>query len=243
MREVATASFGNPVKGPIRPPGSPFIRGNFRVTARFGQLDASHPTPHKGVDIGNGLCGEPILALADGSVSLAGLLGSAKVIRIKHRQFGDFESGYAHLATIEVKLGQKVIRGQRIGTLGKTGAAACHLHLGMKHNRTEIDGWPLLDQNREGEMLQGTNPVRVDNRRGLVLLDHTRFRSSPFVLAENVLVEFPHDAEIVPAFVVDGAVASGSVKWYGAWGATPRGREFGYIHVTTVGPLEPIEHP
>ena len=146
-------------------------------------------------------------------------------------------------ATIEVKLRQKVVRGQRIGTLGKTGAKAFHLHLGMKHNGIEIDGWPLLDQNREAEMLQGTNPVRVDNRRGLVLLDHTRFRSSPFVLPENVLVEFPHDLEIVPAFVVDGGVANGSVKWYGAWGETPRGREFGYIHLTTVGPLEPIEHP
>jgi len=239
---VPILSFGNPVKGPIRPPGSAFIRGNFRVTAKFGQIDASHPTPHQGVDVGNGLCGEPILALADGSVSLAGLLGPAKVVRVRHPQFGGLESGYAHLATIEVKLGQKVVRGQRIGTLGKTGAAACHLHLGMKRNGTEIDGWPLLDQNREAEMLQGTNPVRVDNRRGTVLLDHTRFRSSPFLVPENVLVEFAKDAEIVPAFIVDGGAANGSVKWYGAWGKTPRGREFGYIHVTTVGPLEPIEH-
>jgi murein DD-endopeptidase MepM/ murein hydrolase activator NlpD len=240
---VPIVSFGNPVKGPIRPPGAPFIRGNFRGTARFGQLDARHPTPHQGVDIGNGRCGEPILSLADGSVSLAGPLGPALVVRITHPQFGTFESGYAHLATIEVKLRQKVVRGQRIGTLGRTGATACHLHLGMKHNGIEIDGWPLLDQNREAEMLQGTNQVRVDNRRGLVLLDHTRFRSSPFVLAENVLVEFRHGAEIVPAFVVDGGLANRSVKWYGAWGETPRGREFGYIHVTTVGPLEPIEHP
>jgi hypothetical protein len=41
---VPIISFGNPVKGPIRPPGSPFIRGNFRVTARFGQIHADHPT-------------------------------------------------------------------------------------------------------------------------------------------------------------------------------------------------------
>jgi murein DD-endopeptidase MepM/ murein hydrolase activator NlpD len=238
---VAIVSFGNPVKGLIRPHGAPSVPGIFRVTATFGQIDASHPTPHQGVDISDAECGEPILAMADGTVSLARLLGTAKVVRIRHPQFGNLESGYAHLATIEVKLGQGVVRGQRIGTLGRTGTSACHLHLGMKRNGVEIDGWPLLDQNREGEMLQGTNPVRVENRRGFVLLDHTRFRSSPFVVPENVLVELDKDTEIAPDFVVDGGPANGSVKWYGAWGATPRGHEFGYIHVTTVGALEPIE--
>jgi len=35
-------------------------------------------------------------------------------------------------------------------------------------------------------------------------------------------------------------MAAGKVSFI--WGVTPRGREFGYIRVTTVGPLEPIEH-
>jgi murein DD-endopeptidase MepM/ murein hydrolase activator NlpD len=239
-------SFGNPVAGRIRPPGSPFVVGIFRVTAKFGQIDNDHPTPHQGVDIGDGKPGgEPILAMADGTVSLAGLLGTAKVVRIRHPQFGEIEkieSGYAHLATIDVKLKQKVTRGQRIGTLGKTGATAFHLHLGVKRKGTEIDGWPLLEQNQEGEMLKGTNPVRVDNRRGLVLLDHTRFRSSPFIEAANVIREFRKDTVIAPDFIVDGGPANGSVKWYGVWGDTPNGKQFGYMHLTTIGQLEPIEH-
>lgn len=236
-------SFGNPVLGPIRPPGSPLIVGSFRVTAAFGQIDKSHPTPHIGVDIGDGKCGDPVVAVADGEVSMAQLLGKAKVVRIQHDQFGDIESGYAHLATMDVKLRQRVVRGQRIGVLGKTGAKACHLHFGVKRNRIEIDGWPLLDQNQEREMLKGTNPVRVDNRRGLVLLDNTRFRSSPFIKPDNILVEFAKDTEIAPDFIVDGGSANGSVKWYGTWGRTSGGQAFGYIHVSTVGPLTPIEIP
>jgi hypothetical protein len=142
---------------------------------------------------------------------------------------------------MDVKLRQHVVRGQPIGTLGRTGARACHLHLGMKRDGVEVDGWPLLDQNREGEMLKGTDPVRVDNRRGFVLGDHTRFRSSPVIAAGNVLVEFAKDTEIAPDFIVDGGLANGSVKWYGTWGTTPRGLEFGYVHVSTVSDLAPIE--
>jgi murein DD-endopeptidase MepM/ murein hydrolase activator NlpD len=140
--------YGNPVVGYIRPPGSPSIVGNFRVTAPFGSIDPSHPTPHGGVDIGNMKCGDPIFACADGKVTLAGLLGEAKVVRIAHPLFPGEETGYAHLAMIlaNIKVGVLVKRGQQIGTLGTTGASACHLHLGLKLNGTSIDIWPKLDQ-------------------------------------------------------------------------------------------------
>jgi len=138
--------YGNPVEGQIRPPGSPLIVGSFRVTSTFGEHVASGRG--EGVDIGNGRCGDPVLAMADGKVTMARLLGSANVVRIAHPQFAGDESGYAHLATIEVQLGKSVKRGDRIGTVGKTGATACHLHLGLKRNGVEIDSWPLLDQNQ-----------------------------------------------------------------------------------------------
>jgi len=140
--------YGNPTVGYIRPPGSPLIAGNFRVTAAFGVIDPSHPTPHGGVDIGNMKCGDPIFACADGKVTLAGLIGDAKVVRIAHPQFPGEETGYAHLATIlaNIKVGVLVKRGQQIGTLGTTGATACHLHLGLKLNGVSVDIWPKLDQ-------------------------------------------------------------------------------------------------
>ena len=144
--------YGNPVAGRIRPPGSPLIVGDFRVTSTFVEHVASGRG--EGVDIGNGRCGDPVLAMADGTVTMAGLLGPANVVRIAHPQFHGHESGYAHLATIEVNVGRSVRRGDRIGTIGKTGASACHLHLGLKRNGVEIDSWPLLDQNRQAGVPQ-----------------------------------------------------------------------------------------
>jgi len=140
--------YGNPTVGYIRPPGSAVIVGNFRVTAPFGSIDPSHPTPHGGVDIGNGKCGDPIFACADGKVTLAGLISDAKVVRIAHPLFPGEETGYAHLAAIlaTIKVGVLVKRGQQIGTLGMTGATACHLHMGLKLNGTSVDIWPKLDQ-------------------------------------------------------------------------------------------------
>lgn len=134
--------FGNPIVGYLRPRGAPPQVGNFRVTSTFAEHVASGRGP--GVDIGNGRCGDPIFAMEAGTVTLAGLLGTAKVIRIAHA--GGYESGYAHLATMIVAKGAVVKRGQQIGTLGSTGASACHLHLGMKLNGVEVDSWPLLDQ-------------------------------------------------------------------------------------------------
>ena len=239
-------SFSNPVDGPIRPLGSPKAVGKYRVTAAFDQVDDHHRTPHKGVDIGNARCGDPILAMADGEVSFIqrsrGNPSVANIVRIQHDGADDVESGYAHLATIadRIVLGRRVTNGQVIGTLGDTGADACHLHLGMKLDGKEVDGWPMLAQNQEAEMLKGTNPVRLFNKKGRLLGDNTRFRAGPSI-REGVLEIYAKDTEIAPDFIVDGGSVGGSVQWYGTWGNTHAGKQFGYIHVSTVGPLVPIE--
>jgi murein DD-endopeptidase MepM/ murein hydrolase activator NlpD len=240
--------FGSPVKGRIRPPGSPFIDRSFRVTAAFDAIDDDHPTAHQGVDIGNGRCGEPILAMADGRVSFIqrsnGNPRVANIVRIQHEfePQDDVESGYAHLATISagIAVGVSVSRGRVIGTLGNTGARLCHLHLGLKINRKEVDSWPHLEQNQEGEMLKGTNPQRLFNRKGIILGDNTRFRADPST-SSPVLATYAQNTEIAPDFIVDGETVSGSARWYATWGNTDDGKEFGYIHVTVVGPLAPIE--
>ena len=245
---MARISFGNPVKGPIRPLGSAFIKGNFRVTAKFDQIDDDHPTAHQGVDIGNGECGAPILAMEDGQVSFIqrsdGNPRVANIVRIQHEfePGDDVESGYAHLATIakEIVMGARVTRGQVIGTLGNTGARLCHLHLGLKINRHEVDGWPHLEQNQEEEMLKGANAERLVNKKGRILHDGTRFRAGPST-ADRVITTYAADTEIMPDFRVDGAPVDGSPKWYATWGSTPNGTAFGYIHASLVDALAPIE--
>jgi len=235
--------FGNPVaQAFIRPPGSPFIIGSFRVTLAFGVVDAQHPSGHGGMDLGNGKCGEPLLAMADGEVSLAGFIGSSKVVRIVHPQFPGFESAAAHMASIEagISKGVTVKRGQRIGTLGATGASACHDHVGVKLNGVSVDPWPLLDQNQETDMLQGTTPVRVVNRQVAVKANNTRFRPSPGT-AESQLAMFKAGTLLFPDYLVQGGLANGTRGWYGGWGVTARGVEFGYLHESVVTAPVPIE--
>ena len=49
-------------------------------------------------------------------------------------------SAFLHLSRIDVKLGEMVRQGQRIGAVGKTGrATGPHLHWGLKWNDERID--------------------------------------------------------------------------------------------------------
>lgn len=231
--------FGNPIAGFISPAGTPFKIDRFRVTSSFADHVASHRG--EGVDIGNGRCGAPVLAMADGKVAFAGPDGKALVVRIDHPQFPGHQTGYAHLAQIDTVLHKEVRRGDRIGLLGRTGADACHLHIGLKLRGKEIDSWPLLDQNAVGsDMLKGTLISRIHNRRTKMLGNGTRLRPSPGT-AERELVKLAAGMEFFPHFVVEGGLANGSRRWLAGWATTPRGTEFGYISETVLAPLKPIE--
>jgi murein DD-endopeptidase MepM/ murein hydrolase activator NlpD len=227
--------IGNPVKQAyIRPFGSPSIYGDFRVTAPFGAIDADHKTPHMGVDIGDGRCGSPAIAMVTGKVSYAG--GTFGIVRIIWDDDPSYEFAIAHCKLILVKVGDHVARGQQIASIGNTGVTACHGHLGCKHNGVEVDIWPLLDQNQEEGVLQGTNPRPLDNKKvstSTGSVDGLRFRASPFVKSDNILAMLPNNTELHPDFIVDGTKvgATADPRWYGAWAATPKGREFGYVSV------------
>lgn len=90
---------------------------------------------HGGVDIG-GRTGAPIYAAADGVVTKAANgynSGSGNNVRINHGK--GLETGYLHMHKIHVKVGQKVKRGQIIGTVGNTGlSTAPHLHFSVYVN-------------------------------------------------------------------------------------------------------------
>ncbi len=89
---------------------------------------------HDGLDIG-GPTGVPILAAASGTVIYAGWRkagtdGAAGgiVVWISHGG-GTLYTTYNHLSAVTVKIGQHVTAGQRVGSMGETGAAAgTHLH-------------------------------------------------------------------------------------------------------------------
>lgn len=104
--------FGFPVKG--------YYRSTSGFGPRWGRM-------HEGHDWA-GSPGTPIHATADGVVIHASRQGGyGKLIKIKH-EFG-YETRYAHLSRIRVKVGERVSRGDRIGDMGNTGkSTGTHLH-------------------------------------------------------------------------------------------------------------------
>ncbi|MDB5104717.1 MAG: Peptidase [Fibrobacteres bacterium] len=93
---------------------------------------------HAGVDFSQ-QAGAPIFAAGGGTVSAAQkdlLWGNC--VRIDHGR--GVETFYAHLQDVNVRSGQKVIRGQTIGTMGMTGVATgVHLHYELSVRNAKID--------------------------------------------------------------------------------------------------------
>jgi len=82
---------------------------------------------HAGVDI-DGKTGDPVYAAGSGVVKEAGFHSErGNYVVIAHRN--GIESSYYHLQKIEVRKGDQVMRGDRIGRLGNTGrSTGSHLH-------------------------------------------------------------------------------------------------------------------
>ncbi|WP_245820495.1 M23 family metallopeptidase [Flavimaricola marinus] len=100
------------------------VKSDFRFTSGFGQRWGRL---HAGTDFAAPI-GTPIYATADGVVTSAGWSsGYGRLIKIQH-EFG-IETRYAHLNRINVQVGQRVSRGDRIGDMGNSGrSTGPHLH-------------------------------------------------------------------------------------------------------------------
>jgi murein DD-endopeptidase MepM/ murein hydrolase activator NlpD len=100
---------------------------------------------HRGVDY-TAPTGTPVRSVADGVVEFAGVRnGYGNVIEIRHG--GERSTLYAHLSRIDVRTGQRVEQGVRIGAVGATGwATGPHLHFefkvaGVQHNPGQLAQW------------------------------------------------------------------------------------------------------
>jgi septal ring factor EnvC (AmiA/AmiB activator) len=93
---------------------------------------------HEGIDISNRV-GTLVIAPADGLVTNIGReWGFGKIMVMSHG-FG-FTTRYGHLHRIEVKIGQKVKRGQKIAEIGNTGrSTGPHLHYEVKLNGVPVN--------------------------------------------------------------------------------------------------------
>lgn len=93
---------------------------------------------NKGIDI-SGSRGQPIYASGAGTVVYVGnqLRGYGNLVMIKHSE--EYITAYAHNDTMLVNTGEKVKAGQKIATMGNTGADSVRLHFQIRYRATAID--------------------------------------------------------------------------------------------------------
>lgn len=112
------------------------------ISAHFGQKrmtsDKKKTRTHGGIDI-KASHGTPIVASADGVVSLASKNGNwGNLIVITHRD--GFQTWYAHLSKFSIEEGQEVRQGAVIGLVGTTGlSTGPHLHFEIKQDGQRLD--------------------------------------------------------------------------------------------------------
>ncbi len=109
---------------------------------------------HKGVDI-KATKGQPVKSIAGGKIIFAEFFRlNGGSVAVDHGQ--GLISIYIHLSKIDVKAGEIVKAGQKIGEVGQTGfATGPNLHWGLYVNGTPVD--PMTDWIKHGKMCRESN--------------------------------------------------------------------------------------
>lgn len=102
-------------------------------------LNGKPRRPHNGIDV-VAPRGSPVIACADGIVALVhqDMFFTGKTVMIDHGH--GLTSVYVHMDDIRVRAGDKVRKGDRVGSIGKTGrVTGPHLHWGVSLFDTHLD--------------------------------------------------------------------------------------------------------
>ena len=129
-KAVKDAAFAHQISQPL-------WQGSFRSPVPFAPTDSfgtrrmfngQLASIHRGTDF-HAPSGTPVVAANDGVVIIAqGMFYEGNLVVIDHGQ--QFTTLYMHLSKIEVKAGEHVNKGQRLGLSGATGrVTGPHLHL------------------------------------------------------------------------------------------------------------------
>ncbi len=121
-----SGSWSLPVTGPV-------VRGFDAPASRYG-------AGHRGVDF-DVAAGAPVRSAGDGIVSFAGSVAGGLHVVVAHP--GDLRTSYSYLATVAVRRGDPVARGDLLGTAGgPSGPHPPGFHLGLRHGDEYLD--PML---------------------------------------------------------------------------------------------------
>jgi murein DD-endopeptidase MepM/ murein hydrolase activator NlpD len=129
-------------KIPVMPPEHGYITSNYGM--RKCPIKRKRKKKfHCGIDI-QGSKSSPIYSSADGIVeSVKRMNGYGNIVEIKHPH--QLKTRYAHLQKIYVKEGQKISRGAKIGTQGKSGRATGeHLHFEILYKDKHVNPYDFI---------------------------------------------------------------------------------------------------
>ena len=117
---------------------------------------------HAGLDF-KGAIGTPILAASEGRVVLAGFNGGyGNSVEIRHAN--GIVTRYAHLSGLNVRKGEMVERGVRVGRMGSTGrSTGSHLHFEVRLNGQAINPRKFLEANPDVLKVQTVAGHRSDS--------------------------------------------------------------------------------
>jgi murein DD-endopeptidase MepM/ murein hydrolase activator NlpD len=145
-RAVSRSSQGRPRiwQGPFRLPR------RSRVTSPFGTArvyNGEVQSRHLGTDFA-GAIGAPVRAPGRGLVALvANFYLAGRAVYIDHG--GGLVTGYFHLSRADVREGDTVVAGQRIGAVGQSGrVTGPHLHWVARYGAISVDPMSLLELER-----------------------------------------------------------------------------------------------
>ncbi len=129
--------FDKPVDGPL---SSPFGLRRF--------FNGEERNPHSGLDFAVPT-GTPVKSPAAGVITLVGdYFFNGKTVFIDHGQ--GLVSMFCHLSAIDVKVGDRVVRGQPVGKVGSTGrSTGPHLHWNVSLNDVRVDPAIFIGAYRE----------------------------------------------------------------------------------------------
>jgi murein DD-endopeptidase MepM/ murein hydrolase activator NlpD len=144
-RQAFRRAFASPLperlwKGPFSMPAGGFSQRNFGARRVYNGQTRSR---HAGLDI-SAPAGTPVAAPASGVVVLAGdFYFSGGSVVLDHG--GGLLTMYFHLSRIDVKEGDRVAPGERIGAVGATGrVTGPHLHWAARLGAARVDPSALL---------------------------------------------------------------------------------------------------
>jgi murein DD-endopeptidase MepM/ murein hydrolase activator NlpD len=144
------------------------------ITSRFS-MRRFHPIlhiyrPHTGVDYAAPI-GTPVMSIGDGTVIGKGYsIGSGNYIKIRHNS--TYTTAYNHFSRFgkDIAIGRRVVQGQIIGYVGKTGyATGPHLDFRIWKNGSPVN--PLTVKSPPVEPLRSENMAAFDAHRDSVLAE------------------------------------------------------------------------